>query len=515
MRRRWRWLLSGMVSALLLALLVAALEPFVARLTAPFPEVPTPPPSATPRPTSTFPPTRTPRPLATATPTATPQPWGRVPARYSLQVTFDYLLQMVEVLERITYQNSTGRNLDTLVLVLDPARIPGVVLLRRVQVNGTSVPVRLDAHRLEITLPEPLPPMGRVDLTVSYALALPRLTAARAPDRPVTLGYTSRQTNLTDWYAYIPPYHPEQGWLVHAPWYFGEHLVYPQADYQVQLVLRNVPQPFTVVTNATPVDCPPGTGADVQCFTMQASRGVVFSLSPYYRRVQTQGPEGIQVEGYVFLAEEAYGRDVVQAMREALETYSALFGPYHRRRLTLVQADFPDGMEFDGLFFVSQQFFNFYTQQRDSMLVTIAVHETAHQWWFAQVGNDQALAPWLDEALATYAEALYYEHQFPQGLDWWWTYRVDYYRPRGRIDGSIYEYAGWRNYRDAVYLNGAHFLQDLREAVGDGAFFTFLQAYRRAKADDIATPADFFRVLDQVTPAHWREAAGPYFSALP
>src|SRR4029079_7920008 len=36
----------------------------------------------------------------------------------------------------------------------------------------------------------------------------------------------------------------------------------------------------------------------------------------------------------------------------------------------------------------------------------VAVHETAHQWFYAMVGDSQAQHPWLDEAFATYAEHL-------------------------------------------------------------------------------------------------------------
>ena len=35
-----------------------------------------------------------------------------------------------------------------------------------------------------------------------------------------------------------------------------------------------------------------------------------------------------------------------------------------------------------------------------------ASHEVAHLWFYGLVGDDQARDPWLDEAFATYAEAL-------------------------------------------------------------------------------------------------------------
>ena len=93
------------------------------------------------------------------------------------------------------------------------------------------------------------------------------------------------------------------------------------------------------------------------------------------------------------------------------------------------------------------------------------------------MGNDQAQEPWLDEALSTYSEKLYYENLQPTGLDWWWKYRINYFSPQGWVDGSIYNPAGYRAYRDAVYLNGALFLDDLRNLIGDAPFFNFLGDY--------------------------------------
>lgn len=42
----------------------------------------------------------------------------------------------------------------------------------------------------------------------------------------------------------------------------------------------------------------------------------------------------------------------------------------------------------------------------DRGLGLVVGHEAAHQWFYGLVGDDQARHPWLDEAFATYAEAL-------------------------------------------------------------------------------------------------------------
>src|SRR5690606_6507172 len=104
-----------------------------------------------------------------------------------------------------------------------------------------------------------------------------------------------------------------------------------------------------------------------------------------------------------------------------------LFGVYPHERMLVVQGDFPDGMEFSGLVFVSTDWFKSFKGETGSYLTLITIHEVAHQWWYMRVGNDPALSPWLDEALATYSEYLFMEEYYPSLKEWWWQFRVDAY----------------------------------------------------------------------------------------
>ncbi len=182
----------------------------------------------------------------------------------------------------------------------------------------------------------------------------------------------------------------------------------------------------------------------------------------------------------------------------------------------MVEADFYDGMEYDGLYFLSRAFYNLYSGQPTDYLVAIAAHETAHQWWYGVVGSDQANEPWLDEALCTYTERLYSEHYSPSALSWWWDYRVNYYHPTGWVDTSVYNPQGtlqtYQDYRNAVYLNGAHFFEDLRKAVGDDAFFAFLKDYATRYAGQVALSSDFFALLRQHTTADLTPNLKKYFA---
>jgi aminopeptidase N len=235
---------------------------------------------------------------------------------------------------------------------------------------------------------------------------------------------------------------------------------------------------------------------DAYRYSYDDARNFAISVSPEYQ-VYTATVGTTSVLSYAFSFHAAAGQAALQTTAEALELYNRLFGPYPRPLLSVVEADFLDGMEYDGLYFLSNGFYNLYQGTPGEYLVAIAAHETAHQWFYARVGNDQALEPWLDEALCTYSERLFYENVHPDALQWWWDYRVKYYQPQGWVDGSIYNPAGYRAYRDAVYLNGAIFLEELRKQVGDEVFFAFLRDYVAQMSDQIATREDFFRILGE------------------
>ncbi len=145
------------------------------------------------------------------------------------------------------------------------------------------------------------------------------------------------------------------------------------------------------------------------------------------------------------------------------------------------------------------------------ILVAIAVHETAHQWWFGLVANDQALEPWLDEALCTFTERLYYENLHSESLEWWLDYRVNHYEPQGWVDLTIYDSSGYRPYRDAIYLNGMNFLTELRDLVGGDVFMAFLRDYLDSNKNGLATADDFFDILSKHTDADWSTLKTKYF----
>ena len=426
---------------------------------------------------------------------------------YRIEANLDYVTHSLEATEWITYTNRSGEELENLVLAVEANRWPGAFTLKEATLEEPeqAIQTSLDSNRLDLALPAPLEPSESLHLKVAYTLDLPPIPPPADTTRPQPFGYTERQTNLVDWYPYIPPYRAGQGWLIHTPGFFGEHQVYEASDYQVELDINSHGLELSLAASA-----PAEAAGEHYSFHLEGARNFVLSASHAYQ-VESRQVNGVTILGYFFPYDAAAGKQALEETASALELYSELFGPYPYPSLTLVEADFFDGMEYSGLYFLSRGFFNTYNGSPAGYLTAIAVHETAHQWWYGQVGNDQAMEPWLDEALCTYMEKIFYERRYPDFVDDWWSFRVDYYEPAGFMNGTIYSYPGFVPYRNAVYLRGAQFLDALRAQIGDDAFFSFLKAYAMQFSGKLVSSQDFFGVLETHTNQDIQPLLDEYF----
>lgn len=450
-------------------------------------------------------------PSDTAMPLRTPV---HVPAQYILEAVFDYEAHSLSVVETITYENLTSDELADLLLVIEPNLVPnGFILLSMNWQGGQAIEsYTLDGNQMQISLPQPLQPGEMLGLEIDYQLEIPQLVDMSNPYRPLAYGYSDLQTNIVDWYPYVPPYRQGEGWLVHPAWGLGEYQVFDVANFDVTLSLAN-PVPDLVIAASSPAV----QDGDRYSYHLAAGRTFVLSASTNYI-MQTTAVGDVTINSYTFTYDKHAGQEVLYSTAAALRLYSELILPYARTSLSIVEADFLDGMEYDGLFFLSHGFYDLYDNTPKGYLTFISAHETAHQWWYALVGNDQAEEPWLDEALSTYMELIYYEtlysdtpHSSDSLVDWWWYYRVNFYNPQGWVDASIYDFNENRSYRDAVYLTGARFLDDLRNMIGDQAFFSFLSDYAGKYAYKIATADDFFSTLKNHTSQYLDELLATYF----
>jgi hypothetical protein len=448
----------------------------------PFPTITAVPPTDTPIPVS-----QTPERTATATPPPAPER-----ADYTINAVMNYVGKTVAVEQSIVYPNHSGVPLTNLVMAVVPNFWVGGFTLESLSIDGTPIAgYALEGQKLTVPLPNTFHPETTITVDLKYSLVLPLIEPADPGlSRPRIYGYSPRQINLTNWYPFVVP-HIDGEWVLHDPWAYGEHLVYDAADFTVNL--RQADPSVTPVIAASGASSQNG---DWTSYKLTGGRTFAISASTDFLSVSTQVGHVTVTSYYLQPLYEGAATAAMNASAQAIQVFSEKFGPYPHVTLAVVMGDFNDGMEFSALYFHSAGLYNLYDGTLNNLVVSVAAHETAHQWWFEQVGSDQALQPWLDEALCAYSEHIFYETASPASIgQWWWIYRVDLYNPQGWVDIPVYAGEGFQPYTNAVYFRGAHFLDELRTLIGDEAFFAFLQEYVRQEYGKIATANDFFSLL--------------------
>lgn len=143
------------------------------------------------------------------------------------------------------------------------------------------------------------------------------------------------------------------------------------------------------------------------------TRSFGITLGANYELYVLEGPTPIEVAYFEGHEEEA--RLYATYARDILTDYEKRFGPYPRRRMTIVEGTNRGGTAFaaDGILWLSSRYFT----HRDIPLAGILnrfteyvlAHEIAHQWFGLGSGVDLDTDAWLSEGLAQYVSIGYFE----------------------------------------------------------------------------------------------------------
>jgi hypothetical protein len=163
----------------------------------------------------------------------------------------------------------------------------------------------------------------------------------------------------------------------------------------------------------------------------------------------------------------------------AVERMIAKIGPYPYPSLIIAQTAGGFGMEGPGMIWIPGGV----ASGNLSYLIT---HETAHQWFYGLVGNDQANAPFTDEAAADFLARNVLGTRRSSGCS------------SADLDRTIYQYSS-ACYYEVVYIQGGNLIDDLRRRMGDSAFWKALRGYVTAQRWRLAPPTALLDALDAGT----------------
>jgi hypothetical protein len=246
--------------------------------------------------------------------------------------------------------------------------------VRDVRVDDAAVPTT-EPDPTTLVLDRGVAAGERVNVSMSWTLRLPRTPTERlASLAGVRLAafFPLLAWSGSDW-ALDPPAAQLETWTS------------PTADFDVKIT---APKGLRVFASGIRVGADHWRALAVRDFALEASRFTVAR-----RVVDVPAPVVVTVASesrYVDM------RMFLDAAVNAITGFSERYGAYPWSTYTVVvETDRPQlGDEYPTLVFVSADF--------GRIVVT---HETAHQWFYSLVGDNQGRDPWLDESLAEWATA--------------------------------------------------------------------------------------------------------------
>ena len=298
-----------------------------------------------------------------------------------------------------TYRNHRGRRLSAVKFYLyanayqKDARYPAVAKneIARAYPNGfnagyvkvtTPHTILGETDNTVVTVPltKALAPNQSVDITLEYTIKLPYVKHR--------LGYTENTVNLGNFYA-IPVVY-DNDWDIYPYSSNGDPFYNEPYNFDVTF---HAPAGYIVATSGEQV------GDNHYCGYMLRDFAVV--LSRDFKVISCE--VGDTMVNYYYLNDPIPEISLYTACN-ALAYFSGQFMDYPYSTLAVVQTDFlHGGMEYVALVYIALDV----TDQLQYQ--TVIVHEIAHQWWYGLVGNNQNVTAWLDEGLAEYSTAAFFE----------------------------------------------------------------------------------------------------------
>jgi hypothetical protein len=320
-------------------------------------------------------------------------------------------------------------------------------------------------------------------LYIPFRRTIPAGTAVSASiDFQLTLGAQSfDRFGRAGPFAYFGSGEPLLAWERGYGWHTEDMLEFPveSATSEAMDVDLTVTAPAadTVIMSGDPTD-PVTSGSNrIWHATIRTARDVSVAAGPFSVSDTVVGGVKLRVG-----APNASVRDaLVPEFQRAITELARRFGPYPFPSLSVARLPAQGG----GIEYPSS-----ILMLDGSRLV--AVHETAHQWFYAMVGNSQALHPWLDEGFASYAEELVNHDQPLDGA----------LNAPGPVDASTESYGNNENsYFFLTYSKAAAALFAARRAVGPARWDAAVRCYVATNAWRIANPADLAAALARLPAA--------------
>lgn len=385
----------------------------------------------------------------------------KLQATYATTVRLSYGTRSFKVDSTATITNTSGGGIDRVELNTAVARL-GAMTLGAVTVDGTAAGARVSDQTIVVPLGGILPAGATTTIHVKYSAKLRTSLSGSS-------WLFTKANGIVNAYRFLP-------WVSRATPFdrpnHGDPFVTPVSPFVSLTVITD--RKLVIATTGDRVF----KSADglTQRFEARNVRDVTLTAATDFRTKEVIVGD-TKVRYYYRSSTNA--SLILDAAADAFRALQSRLGDYPYPTFKIVQSAGGYGMESPRLIWVP------YGVGRSNIRYLTA-HETAHQWFYGLVGNDQARQPFADEAAADFVA------RYVTGT------KRSSRCPTGRLDKNIYEYTS-ACYYEKVYIQGGNLIDAARREMGSTAFWRALKGYVADHRYGLVSNGTLLEALDDAT----------------
>lgn len=439
---------------------------------------------------------------------------------YTIAANLDYSAKTLHAEMNVNYHNTASADFDELKFHLYPNAFrseaskyravseiqkpraypngfsEGGINVTAVSQNSEKIDYQIageDSNILVVPLKNTLRANDWAEIAIAFDLTIPNCVHR--------FGYGENTLNLGNWYPIACVF--EDGAFVTDGYSSNGDPFYSEvANY---LVTIEYPSDLTLASTGECVSESEQEARKTDIYSAQVVRDFAMVFCSEYE-VASANVGDVQID-YLYFDDENAAKNLEVAV-DAVATFGEMFGAYPYPNLRVAKADFlQGGMEYPNLVYISSDI-DVETDYRNTI-----VHEIAHQWWYGVVGNDECEYAWIDEGLAEYSTALFYDQNpkydrtsaqvlgeaLSSYLLFCDVYRDVYDTLDTSMNRNIHDFNTETEYVYLTYVKGVLMFDSIAEMIGEAKVQKVLRYFYENNQFDTVTPADLIEAFEHVT----------------
>lgn len=279
--------------------------------------------------------------------------------------------------------------------------------------------------------------------------------------------------NLGNWYPVLAVY-DEEGYHLDPYYSVGDPFYSEMSNYDVVV---HVPADYEVAASGTLTDF-----IDDQVWTyvyqVNGMRDFAMVIAKDFNLMTAEVDDTLVTLYYRDdLKDHKWLDDALKYGATSIGFYSDIIGDYPYPQYNVVLTMFPSGMEYPGMVMISDEYVKSYGLNN---VREVIVHETAHQWFYAMIGNDEIADGWIDEGLTSFFTSYYdlhngYSREYKNTMSWYADRVENYGFDNVDVRKSAADIDDWGEYGLTAYTKPALMYNELLNEYGEEKIEAFAQ----------------------------------------